>query len=52
MRERKALPAAVLTQTLKLGQAAMIGSVDGKKTLDMLRFFQYQSGIRQCLTIG
>ena len=40
MRERKALPAAVLTQTLKLGQAAMIGSVDGKKTLDMLRFFQ------------
>jgi type IV secretory pathway TraG/TraD family ATPase VirD4 len=39
-RERKALPAAILTQTLKLGQAAMVGSLDGKVTLDTLRFFQ------------
>jgi hypothetical protein len=39
-RERKALPAAILTQTLKLGQAAMVGSLDGKVTLDVLRFFQ------------
>jgi type IV secretory pathway TraG/TraD family ATPase VirD4 len=39
-RERKALPAAVLTQILKLGQGAMIGSIDGKKSQDMLQFFQ------------
>ena len=39
-RERKALPAAILTQTLKKGQAAMVGSLDGKETLDSLRFFQ------------
>jgi hypothetical protein len=39
-RERKALPTPILTQTLKQGQAAMIGSLDGKVTLDTLRFFQ------------
>jgi hypothetical protein len=39
-RERKALPAAILTQSLRLGQAAMVGSLDGKKTLDTIRFFQ------------
>lgn len=40
LRERKALPAAVLTQTLKMGQGAIIGSLDGKATTDSLRFFQ------------
>jgi type IV secretory system conjugative DNA transfer VirD4/TraG family protein len=39
-RERKALPAAVLTQILKMGQGAMVGSLDGKKSQDTLRFFQ------------
>ena len=38
-RERKALPAAILTQTLKMGEAAMVGSLDGKESLDTLRFF-------------
>ncbi|HMD35863.1 MAG TPA: type IV secretion system DNA-binding domain-containing protein [Vicinamibacterales bacterium] len=40
MRERKALPAAILTQVLQLGQGAMVGSLDGKRTRDTVRFFQ------------
>lgn len=40
LRERKSLPAAVLTQVLMKGQAAIVGSVDGKRTADTLRFFK------------
>jgi hypothetical protein len=40
LRERKALPAAVLTQVLMRGQGAIVGSLDGKETADSLRFFK------------
>jgi hypothetical protein len=40
LRERKSLPASVLTQLFTKGQGAVIGSTDGKATADTVRFFQ------------